>query len=194
MNKYSVFFFYFRNTPIAGKKFRFFVTPLCKMRPAGRKTRVVTETNGSCVSEGNYCHIFGSWFSDVNGLQTVGSERPDVEVLQKNQCPAACASQWSQPSLSAMTHMLWLRGQSGHAGTEDTRSVVFPLVSVAASLAHRLVLVTRTRANVNVRLRPLVQRTGKERKKAKGKKDRKKGRERRREEKRGEEKRREEKR
>ena len=32
--------------------------------------------------------------------------------------------------VSAMTHMLWLRGQSVHTGTDDTRSVVSPLVSV----------------------------------------------------------------
>ena len=138
MNK-SFVIFDFRNTAIAWKKTSefFFTTPMSKIRPAGRKTRVATVTNGSCVSGEIIVIFFGSWFSDVNGLQTVGSERPDVEVLWKYPCPAACASHCSQPSLSAMTRMLWLRGQSGHTGTDDTRSVVFPLVSVGCKPGDR---------------------------------------------------------
>ena len=61
-------------------------------------------------------------FGDVNGLMQNEMERLDVEALKKYPCPAACASQRRQPSLTAMTHMRWLRG---HESTGYTRSVVF---------------------------------------------------------------------
>ena len=57
------------------------------------------------------------------------------------------------PVSLAMTHMQWLQGQSGHESTGYTQSG--PQCRWVASLAHRLVLETRTRANVNVRPRPL---------------------------------------
>ena len=46
-----------------------------------------------------YRQFFGWWFSELNGIQTLGLERPDVEALEKYPCPAACASLWRQPSL-----------------------------------------------------------------------------------------------
>ena len=35
----------------------------------------------------------------MNGIETLGSERLDVEALKKYPCPAACARLWRQPSL-----------------------------------------------------------------------------------------------
>ena len=35
----------------------------------------------------------------MNGIQTLGSERLDVEALKKYPCLAACATLWRQPSL-----------------------------------------------------------------------------------------------
>ena len=49
--------------------------------------------------EVHYRQFYGSWFSDVNCIQTEGSERLDVEAPKKCPCPAACASLWRQPSL-----------------------------------------------------------------------------------------------
>ena len=71
---------------------------LYKWRPAGRKTRMGTYKRHLCLRR-DYRQFFGSWFSDVNGAQTEGSERPDVEAPKKCSCPAACARLWRQPSL-----------------------------------------------------------------------------------------------
>ena len=64
-----------------GKILRFFQNTTVQDAPGGAEnTRCNSNKRQLCLG-GNYRHIFGSWFSDVNGLQTVGSERPDVEVL-----------------------------------------------------------------------------------------------------------------
>ena len=47
-----------------------------------------------------------------------------METPKEYPCHAACASQWRQPSLLAMTHMRWFRGQTGHESTSYTLSVV----------------------------------------------------------------------
>ena len=47
----------------------------------------------------NYRQFFGGWFSIVNGVRTLGSERLDVEALKKYPCLAACASLWRLPRL-----------------------------------------------------------------------------------------------
>ena len=60
-------------------------------------------------------------FGDVNGLTQIETERPDVEAPEKYPCPAACASPWRLPSRTAMTHVRWLHGQSGHESTDYTR-------------------------------------------------------------------------
>ena len=52
---------------------------------------------------------------------------------------SAWASQWRQPSLSAMTHMRWAHGQSGHESTDYTLRVVI-FCRWIGSLAHRFVL------------------------------------------------------
>ena len=58
----------------------------------------------------------------MNGIQTLGSERLDVEALKKYQCPSVCASLWRQPSPCGVdTHAV---GQSGHERTDCTLSVV----------------------------------------------------------------------
>ena len=66
--------------------------------------------------------FFGSWFSDVNGSQTEGSERwrcfSNVNVLLH------VRAYGDSPVSLAMTHMRWLHGQSGHESTGYTRSVV----------------------------------------------------------------------
>ena len=49
--------------------------------PVGAENARCNSNKWQLCLRGNYYHIFGSWFSDVNGLQTVGSELPDVEVL-----------------------------------------------------------------------------------------------------------------
>ena len=67
------------------------------------------------------------------------------------------------PVSLAMTHMRWPHGKSGHESTGYT--VCGPLRRWVASLAHRKVLETRTRANVNVRPRPLAQHSGKRKRK-----------------------------
>ena len=68
-------------------------------RPAGWKTHVGTLTEDNCVSGEIIANFFGWWFSKVNGVQTLGSERLDVEALKKYPCLAACASLWRLPRL-----------------------------------------------------------------------------------------------
>ena len=65
-------------------------------------------------------------------------ERRDVEALQKCLCPAACAKQWRQPSLLAMTLMRWAHDQSGHEHGPHTQCD--PMCLRVASLAYRHVL------------------------------------------------------
>ena len=84
--------------------------------------------------------------------------------LEKCPCPAACASQWRQPRLLAMTHIRWATGAK--VGTRArTTHVVWPLVSVGCKPGQSTGARTRTRADLNVRPRPLAQRTGKEKEK-----------------------------
>ena len=64
--------------------------------------------------------------------------RRDVEALWKSLCLAACAKQWRQPSLLAMTLMRGAHGQSGHAHGPHTWCD--PLCLFVASLAYRHVL------------------------------------------------------
>ena len=59
-------------------------------------------------------------FFEVIGIQTLGSERLDVEALKKYPCPAACASLWRQPSLfgddthAVSTRPRWAREHGQH--------------------------------------------------------------------------------
>ena len=46
------------------------------------------------MSQRKLSPIFGSWFSDVNGVQTERTERPDVEAPKKCPYPPASASLW----------------------------------------------------------------------------------------------------
>ena len=92
-------------------------------------------------------------FGDVNGLTQIETERPDVEAPEKYPCPAACASPWRLPSRTAITHVRWLHGQSGHESTDYTQSVVHCVGRwTGSSMCAR----TRMRREVNVRPRPLV--------------------------------------
>ena len=72
----------------------------------------------------NYSQFFGWWFSEVNGIQTLGSERLDVEAPKKYPRPAACASQWTQPSLFGDDTHAVVMGHCGHESTDCTRGVV----------------------------------------------------------------------
>ena len=101
----------------------------------------------------NYRHFFGSWFSDVNGVQTERTERQDMEAPKKSPCPAARASLWRQPSL--FTHAVVTRPK--WAREHGLRTECGPMRQWVESLGDRHVLDTRTRAEVNVRPRPLVQ-------------------------------------
>ena len=74
----------------------------------------------------------------MNGLKQEEKERLDVEARKKYPCPAACASLWRLPSLTAMTRMRWLHGQGGHESTDYTECGL--LCRWVASLAHRQVL------------------------------------------------------
>ena len=84
-----------------------------------------------------------------------------MEAVKKCPCPSACASLWRLPSLfgddthAVGTRPKWAREHVIHIYCGS-------LCRWVASLAHRQVLETGTRANVNVRPRPLAQRTGKE--------------------------------
>ena len=69
------------------------------MRPAGRKTR-----NGNHVSGESIANVFVPCFSEVNGIQTEGSERLDVEASKECLCLAACASQRTAQSRGDDTH------------------------------------------------------------------------------------------
>ena len=61
-------------------------------------------------AENTHCntrHFFGSSFTDVNGVQTERTERPDVEAPQKYPSPAAVRANGDNPVSLAMTHMRW---------------------------------------------------------------------------------------
>ena len=88
-------------------RFFFFKTPLCKMRPAGRKTRVATQANDNHVSGGIIAKYFGSWFSDVNGIQTKGSERQMWRRLGNIHVLLHVVANGDCPVPLAMTHMRW---------------------------------------------------------------------------------------
>ena len=68
-------------------------------RPAGSQM--------TTVSQGILLQILWIVVFGRERHQTKDSVSLDVEAPQKCQCPAACASQWSQSSPSAMTHMRW---------------------------------------------------------------------------------------
>ena len=78
-----------------------------------------------------------------------------MEALQKYSCPAACASQWRQPSLfgddihAVGTRPKWAREHGVHTEWSPMSVGCEPGSSTGAR--------TRTRAEVNVRPRPLVQ-------------------------------------
>ena len=111
--------------------------------------------------------------------------RLGVAAPEKCPRPAACASLLRQPSLLAMTHMLWRHGRSGHESTGYTESVL-STTSVGGLPGPSTRAQTGTRADVNVRPRHLVERKEKNRKE-------KKREEKRREEKRKEKKKKKEK-
>ena len=96
-----------------------FVTPLCKMRPAGRKTRVVTLTNDN--------HVSVSWFSDVNGVSQRKRCAWMWRRLRNAHVLLHVPAKGDSPVSLAMTHMRWAHGQSGRESTDYTLSVV-PLV------------------------------------------------------------------
>ena len=107
--------------------------------PGGAEnTRWDTYRRQLCLRR-NYRHFFGWWFSEVSGIQTEGSERLDVEALEKCPCPAACASLWRLPRLfgddthAVDTRPRWAREH----GTHILRG---SLCRWVASLAHRQVL------------------------------------------------------
>ena len=88
--------------------------------PGGAEnTRWDTYRRQLCLRR-NYRQFFGRWFSEVKGIQTLGSERLDVEALKKYPCPAACASLWRQPSLfgddthAVDTRPRWAREHGQH--------------------------------------------------------------------------------
>ena len=67
--------------------------------PGGAEnTRCYNNERQPCL-RGNYRQFFVSWFSEVNGIETEGSERSGAEAPQTCPCPAACASLWRLPSL-----------------------------------------------------------------------------------------------
>ena len=108
-------------------------------RPAGRKTRVGTLTEDNCDSGGTIANFFAWWFSEVNGIQTEGSESPDVEATKK--CPylAACASLWREPSLFRDdTHAVVALPKC--APEHELHTQRGPVRWWVASLAHRRVL------------------------------------------------------
>ena len=76
-----------------------------------------------------------SWIEVSARSQAKETVRPDVEESKKYPCLAACASLWRLPSFLAMTHMRWLRGQSGHPSTECTLCGL--LCRLVVGLAHR---------------------------------------------------------
>ena len=88
------------------------------------KTRVETRTEHSHLWEEIMAIFLDRGFGDVNGLTQIETERPDVEAPEKYPSLAACASPWRLPSRTAMTHVRWLHGQSGHESTDYTQSVV----------------------------------------------------------------------
>ena len=98
-------------------------------RPVGRKTRVGTLTEDNCASGEIIANFLDGGFSEVIGIQTLGSERMDVEALKKYPCPAACASLWRQPNLFGDdTHAV---GHTAKVGTRArTAQLVWFLMSV----------------------------------------------------------------
>ena len=108
-------------------------------------------------------------------IKTKETERMDVVALKKYQCPAACVSQWRQPSLCGDdTHAVvkrpkWAREHGRHAECG-------PVVSVGCKTGHSTCDRTMRRASMHVRPRHLAQRTGKEKdtRKERKKKERKK--------------------
>ena len=91
---------------------------------AGLSTRVETRTENSHLWKEIMAIFLDRGFGDVNGLTQIETERLDVEAPEKYPCPAACASPWRLPSRTAITHVWWLHGQSGHESTDYTQSVV----------------------------------------------------------------------
>ena len=109
-----------------------------------KKTLVETRTKNSHLWEEIRAIFLDRGFGDVNGLTQIETERLD---------PAACASPWRLPSRTAMTHVWWLHGQSGHESTDYTQSVVHCVGRwTGSSMCAR----TRMRREVNVRPRPLL--------------------------------------
>ena len=111
--------------------------------PGGAEnTRWDTYRRQLCLRR-NYRHFFGWWFSEVSGIQTEGSERLDVEALEKCPCPAACASLWRLPRLfgddthAVDTRPRWAREHGIHI---LRGSLCRWVASLVASLAHRQVL------------------------------------------------------
>ena len=118
-----------------------------------KKTRVETRTENSHLREEIVAIFLDRGFGDVNGLTQIETERPDVEAPEKYPSLAACASPWRLPSRTAMTHVRWLHGQSGHESTDYTQSVVHCVGRwTGSSMCAR----TRMRGEVHVRPRPLV--------------------------------------
>ena len=115
-------------------------------RPAGRKTRVETLTNDNCVSR----EIIANFLNRGFLTRTVFKQRHwsaqmwrrlrNVHVLLHVRAHGDC------PVSLAMTHMRWLSGQSGHQSTKSLGCEPGPSTGAR----------TRTRAEVNVRPRPLV--------------------------------------
>ena len=126
-----------------------------QVAPGGAEnTHCNTHKRHQCLRR-NYRQFFGSSFTDVNGVQTERTERPDVEAPQKYPSPAACASHWRQPSLfgddthAVVTRPKWAREHGVHTEWSPMSVGCEPGPSIGAR--------TRTRAEVNVRPRPLVQ-------------------------------------
>ena len=91
--------------------------------PGGLKNTRCHIDKMTTMSQGKLSPIFCIVVFRRERCETKEAVRKDAEAPWKCPCPA-CASQWRQQSLSAMTHMRWAHGQSGHESTDYTLHVV----------------------------------------------------------------------
>ena len=123
------------------------------MAPGAAENTLLQLRNDNCVSWKIIADFFELWFSDVNGIETEGSESPRCRgALEMSMSYCMCEpletalSLWRPHTCGSNTAELGMRARTSQRFGPACRWV--------GSLAHRQVLETGIRAKMNVRLRP----------------------------------------
>ena len=130
------------------------LTLQCKWGPAERKTRVATITDDNDVSGRNHGQFFVSLISDVNGIRHRERSAEMWRRLTHVHVLLHVLANGHSPVSLAVALVRWRRGQGGHESTDSYRE--WSTVSVGGKPGPSTCARTRTRAEVNVRPRPLV--------------------------------------